>query len=82
MCCTRDNFRGWVVQGENMRLFAFVMALLGVFIYLLFHFSFWAAFGAMYMAGMVVVALIAALGKHQASSRMAWDEAPETGQVK
>jgi len=65
-----------------MRLFAFVMALLGVFVYLLFHFSFWAAFGAMYMIGMIVVALVAGFGRNQASSQLAWDDAPETEQVK
>ena len=65
-----------------MRLFAIVMALLGVFVYLLFHFSFWAAFGAMYIVGMVVVALIAGLGKHQASSHLVWDDSPETEHVK
>ncbi len=65
-----------------MRLFAIVMALLGVFVYLLFQFSFWAVFGAMYMVGMVVVALIAGFGKHQASSQLVWDDSPETEQVK
>ena len=65
-----------------MRLLAFVMALLGVFVYLLFHFSFWAAFGAMYMVGMVVVALIAGFGKHQASSQLVWNAPPEVEQVK
>ena len=64
-----------------MRLFAFVMVLLGVFVYLLFHFSFWAAFGAMYMIGMVVVALIAGFGR-QKGVQLAWNEATETDQVK
>ncbi len=65
-----------------MRLFAFVMSLLGVFVYLLFHFSFWAAFGAMYVVGMVVVALIAGFGEHQASSQLGWNAPSESGQLK
>ena len=65
-----------------MWLFALVMALLGFLVYLIVHFSFWAAFGAMYMLGMIVVALIAGFGKHQASSKKAWNESAEAEQVK
>ena len=53
-----------------MRLFAFVLALLGIFVYLLVKFSFWAVFGGMYMVGMIVVALIAGFGRKQASSKL------------
>ncbi len=65
-----------------MRLFAFVMALLGVFVYLLSHFSFWVAFCAIYMAGMLTVALIAGFGKHQASSQVVWNESVEADSLK
>jgi hypothetical protein len=65
-----------------MRLFAFVIALLGVFVYLCFHFSFWVALCAMYMIGMIAVALIASFGKHQTSSQLAWNEPVETDSLK
>ena len=64
-----------------MRLFAFMMALLGVFVYLLSHFSFWAVFGAMYMFGMIVVALLASFGKKKTSSQMVWNDSSERDQV-
>ena len=63
-----------------MRLFAFVLAVLGIFVYLLLEFSFWAAFGGMYMVGMIVVALIAGFGRHQASSKLGWDKTVEVEQ--
>ena len=65
-----------------MRLFAFVMALLGVFVYLLSHFSFWVAFFAIYMTGMLTVALIAGFGKHQTSSQVVWNESVEADSIK
>jgi ABC-type protease/lipase transport system fused ATPase/permease subunit len=64
-----------------MRLFAFVMALLGIFVYLLFHFSFWVVFGAMYMVGMIVVVLLASFGKYKASPQMVWNDSPERDQI-
>ena len=63
-----------------MRLFVFVLALLGIFVCLLVKFSFWAAFGGMYMVGMIVVALIAGFGRHQASSKLGWEETVEAEQ--
>lgn len=63
-----------------MWLFVFVLALLGIFVYLLVEFSFWAAFGGMYMVGMIAVALIAGYGRHQASSKLSWEETTEAEQ--
>jgi len=60
-----------------MRFLVFVLALLGLFVYLLVTFSFWAAFGGMYMVGMIVVALIAGFGRRQASSKLGWEETAE-----
>ena len=63
-----------------MQFFAFVLALLGLFVYLLVKFSFWAAFGGMYMVGMIVVTLIASFGRHQVSSKLGWEETVEAEQ--
>lgn len=61
-----------------MRFFAFLMMLLGGFVYLACHFSFWAAFAALYMLGMAVVALIAGFGKQRSSSQWKWAESERT----
>ena len=63
-----------------MRLLVFLLALLGIFVCLLVKFSFWAAFGGMYMVGMIVVALIAGFGKQQASSKLNWEKTTEAEQ--
>lgn len=65
-----------------MRVFAFMMMLLGAFVLLLSHFSFWAVFGAMYMCGMLLVAFVACLGRRQTSSQLAWSESAEMEEVK
>ena len=64
-----------------MRFFLFLIALLGCFVLLLSHFSFWAVFGAMYMCGMLLVALIACLGRKKASAPMAWNKPVEMEEV-
>ena len=60
-----------------MRFFLFLMVLLGAFVYLVSHFSFWAVFGVMYMLGMLLVAFIACLGRKKASESMVWNEPAE-----
>jgi 4-hydroxybenzoate polyprenyltransferase len=60
-----------------MRGFAFLIALLGIFIFLLFQFSFWTAFAAMYLFGLVLVAVFAFFGKQQSSSPVMWNESVE-----
>jgi len=71
---------GYLFKESGMRLFAIVLAFLGLFVYLLATFSFWAAFGGMYMVGMIAVALIAGFGRHQASSKLSWEETSEVEQ--
>ena len=69
------------VQGEIMRGFVIMTALLLFFAYLVSQFSFWAAFGAMYMVGMIVVALVACFGRRRAPAPQAWAESTESDQV-
>ena len=64
-----------------MRGFVLLASLLGVFIYLVLHFSFWAVFGGMYMMGMIVVGLIACFGRRQMPIPQAWDGTSETEQA-
>ncbi len=60
-----------------MRVFAFLLVLLGVFVYLPLHFSFWVVFGGMYMFGMIVIVLIACFGKRQRSAQLVCNESFE-----
>jgi ABC-type protease/lipase transport system fused ATPase/permease subunit len=65
------------MQGGFMRVFASLLVLLGVFVYLPLHFSFWVVFGGMYMIGMIVIVLIACFGKHRTSTQLARNESFE-----
>jgi hypothetical protein len=70
-----------VLQGEVMRGFAIIMVLLVLFGCLIVHFSFWVAFGGLYVAGMIVVALIASFGRRREAVSPVWKESTETDQV-
>lgn len=63
-----------------MRGFTVVSALLAGFLFLLFQFSFWAAFGGMYLAGMMVIAIVAYFGGRQ-PAHITWDESTEADPV-
>ena len=64
-------------QGSVMRLFALMMVLLGAFVFLLTHFSFWTVFGTMYMLGMLMVACVSCLDRKKAPAPLAWREPVE-----
>ncbi len=64
-----------------MRVFGFLLVLLGVFVYLQLHFSFWVVFGGMYMIGMIFIVLIACFGKRQISAQLASNESFEKDQA-
>lgn len=64
-----------------MRGFAITVVSLVLFGGLIFHFSFWVAFGGLYVAGMIVVALIASFGRRREAVSLAWKESSETDQA-
>jgi len=41
-----------------MRSFIFLSVLLGAFVFLTVHYSFWVAFGLIYFAGMLIVTVL------------------------
>jgi hypothetical protein len=57
-----------------MRTFAVLMAVIGCFVFLLNQFSFWIAFGMIYLSGLLLVALIAMSGRFQGA---AWNRCQE-----
>ena len=78
-CCASDFLPvSFFVQGKIMRGFVITTVFLVLFGVLIFHFSFWVAFGGLYMAGMIVVALIASFGRRQEAVSLAWEESSET----
>ena len=63
-----------------MRFFIFAITFIGVFLFLAFHYSFWAAVGVLYFAVMLAVSLIAfAIGIRSSENKdgPALDEQPE-----
>ena len=64
-----------------MRALAFLVTIVGIFVYLLSHMSFWAVFGVMYGSAMVIVAVIAFLGRSQSMAQMSWAKVTEPEQT-
>jgi hypothetical protein len=63
--------------GEIMQVFATLMALLGTFAALSYYFTFWIVLGVVYLAGLLVVAMIAFRGRgRQMSDRSIPEEEP------
>lgn len=60
-----------------MRVFASLLVLLGVFVYLQLHFTLWVVFGGMYMITMIVIVLFACFGKRQTSAQLTCNESFE-----
>jgi len=48
-----------------MRSFVCLAAMLGLFSFLIVHYSFWPAVGIMYLGGMLLVAVIALAGRNK-----------------
>ena len=53
------------IRGIVMRLFPLLIVMMAVFAYLTMHYSILLAFGICYAAGLVIVAILALIGRHR-----------------
>lgn len=58
-----------------MKTFAILMALLGTFTALVYHFSFWVSFGIVYFVSMLLLTVISFMSRNR--GKATWDSSSE-----